>query len=342
MKKVIGLAAAVAMVLSFAMTAAASEWNFYGNARVGTFVTDVDNVGGAADEDTFSEYLQGNSRIGAKVKVSDELSGRFEYGTGVNVRHLYGEWNFGAGKFLVGQSYTPLYMGYSSQVYDSDLGLEDFGACSVSRRPMLQLKFGGFKIAAVQPASDDLSTGGTIEHDLPKIEASYNFDFNNVAFELAAGYNAYEIIDGTNAHDIDSWVIGFGAEAKFGAFFLAGNVYAGENLGPYGLKTASDADPTIDANGHVKDSDGFGYILVAGYKFNDMFKMEAGYGYEESERDGAVSEDDSQAYYIQGKVTMAPGVYMTPEIGVTDLGHDGSNNEESETLYYGIKWQISF
>ena len=266
MKKLIGIFAAFAMVLSCAMTAAAAEWNFYGNARVGTFVHDTDNPG-AADTQTLSENLQSNSRIGAKVKVSDELRGRFEYGTGVNVRHLFGEWDFGAGKLLVGQTYTPMEYGVSNQVFNDDNGLGDYGSTSVGRNPMIRLTFGGFKIAAVAPEEDDLGTGGTIEHDLPKIEAAYAFDFDNIAFEIGAGYNEYEIISGAQTYDVDSWVISLGAEASFGAFYCLGSVYTGENLGSYGFDTASDSSPSISGT-TLNDNDGFGYNLECGGRFN--------------------------------------------------------------------------
>lgn len=52
--------------------------------------------------------------------MSDELTGGFEYGSGVNLRKLYGEWNFGAGSLLIGQTYTPLNYFYSNQVYGGD------------------------------------------------------------------------------------------------------------------------------------------------------------------------------------------------------------------------------
>lgn len=50
-----------------------------------------------------AQKLHGNSRIGARVKVSDSVNGRFEYGAlnGVNLRILWGEWNFGAGSLGV-------------------------------------------------------------------------------------------------------------------------------------------------------------------------------------------------------------------------------------------------
>ncbi len=333
-------AAALAMVLTSAMTAAASEWNFYGNARIGTFFEDTENPGGT-DTTTYNQYLHGNSRIGAKVNVSDELRGRFEYGTGVNVRQLWGEWNFGAGSLLVGQGYTPLYMGYSTQVWNGDNGLENYGACSVSRRPMIQLTFGSLEIAAVQPASDDLGTGGTEEINIPKLEISYSNNINKFSYEIAGGYNSYELSTGGLSYDVDSWVIGLGAEVKFGPAYLAGNVYSGENLGAYGVKTASDADPVVSGT-TLLDNSGFGFILVGGYKFNDMVTVEAGYGYEESELDNTGQEDDSTSYYIQAKLTLAPGVYITPEIGIADHGKDRNGVEEEETTYYGCKWQISF
>jgi predicted porin len=340
MKQFIVGVAALAMVLTAAMNAAASEWNFYGNARIGTFFEDIDIPGGT-DTTNFREYLHGNSRIGAKVRVSDQLRGRFEYGTGVNVRQLWGEWNFGAGSLLVGQGYTPLYMGYSTQVWNGDNGLENYGACSVSRRPMIQLTFGGLEIAAVQPASDDLGTGGTEEISMPKMEISFTSRINNFSYEISGGYNSYELSTGGLSYDVDSWVIGLGAEVKFGPAYLAGNVYTGENLGPYGVKTTSDADPVVSGSTLLENS-GFGFILVGGYKFSDMVTVEAGYGYEDSELDNAPQEDDSTSYYIQAKLTLAPGVYITPEIGIADHGQDRNGAEEEETLYYGCKWQISF
>ncbi|MCG8567180.1 MAG: hypothetical protein MI747_19060, partial [Desulfobacterales bacterium] len=130
MKKLMLFAAA--LVLLAGSTASAAEWNFYGSARVNTFITDFENspfqpkgapaLGLATGDDTknYEQGLQGNARIGAKVKVNDSLKGRFEYGAlqgNANIRLLYGEWNFGAGSLLVGQNYTPLLLPYSNQVY---------------------------------------------------------------------------------------------------------------------------------------------------------------------------------------------------------------------------------
>jgi hypothetical protein len=61
-----------------------------------------------ADTKNISEALQGPTPVSAqRLKFPTNCPARFEYGTTVNVRLLYGEWNFGAGKLLVGQDYLP-------------------------------------------------------------------------------------------------------------------------------------------------------------------------------------------------------------------------------------------
>jgi long-subunit fatty acid transport protein len=88
----------------------------------------------------------------------------------------------------------------------------------------------------------------------------------------------------------------------------------------------------------VLDNDSMGYAMVAGYKLNDRFTFEAGYGFVESDIDEAPADDEAQAYYANVTVTLAPGVFFVPEIG----RFDGKEAIDGETTYYGIKWQINF
>ena len=81
MKNVIVVLAALALM---AGSAHAAEWNFYGIVRMGTFWLDADEISGPDGDVQYSEFLYSTSRIGAKVKVSDELIGRFEYGASYN------------------------------------------------------------------------------------------------------------------------------------------------------------------------------------------------------------------------------------------------------------------
>jgi hypothetical protein len=352
MKKLMVMVAALAMITG---SAYAADWNFYGSARISTFYTstDVNGVNSESD-DQYEQALQGNSRLGAKVKVSDELSAGFEYGASggsANIRHLYGEWNFGAGKLLVGQSYTPLNWFYSDQVYGVDNDLLAQGGIYSGREGMLQLTFGGFKVALLAPdTSADLYTDDEdltydTEVKMPGIELSYEMKMDNFGMKLGAGYQKFDTTVGTVEDSVTSYVLALGADAKFGAFYVGGNVFMGQNAGNM---IAIDTDGSNDWEGGyaaltdtgvVVDNDAMGVIIAAGYTVNDMFNIEAGYGYVETEYDVAAStKDKAQSYYLNTTVTLAPGVFFVPEIGVIDGDETGS----LKTDYFGVKWQINF
>lgn len=328
-----------------AMPAGAAEWDFYGSVRMTTFIMDRD-VSPGQDTTNLNHSLQSNSRIGANVTVNDELQGRFEYGTGVNLRILYGTWNFGPGQLLVGQHYSPLNWFYSNQVVETDNNLLNYGGVYSDRNPMVRLRFGNFRIAAVEPSTSTLNAaaGSRTEVTLPKIEARYTFDLDNLTLDVAGGFNTYELIDpATNiAHDVDSFILALGGRVTFGAVYLASDVWIGQNVGPYGMSNAPADDPTVTGN-TLNDNDAWGFLLVAGMKINEMLSVEAGYGWSEAELDVAGShEDDEQSYYVQGTITFAPGVFIVPEIGVMDGKRDSAGAQQDETVYYGLKWQINF
>ncbi len=335
MKKLMVFVAALALVAGSAMTAAAADWNFYGSSRVATFWVDED----LADTTNYEQGLQGNARIGANVKVSDELTGQFEYGTGVNVRVLWGEWNFGAGALGIGQHYTPLNMFYSNQVFGSDNDLLAQGGVYGGRQSMIQLEFGDFQIAFTEVDDDNLGTGFGTEVDFPAIEVSYDLRMDAFSLALAGGYQSYEV----GGHDVDSWVVAVGGKVNFGAAYVGGNVYLGENAGNL-MAVSVDGDNAWDdgyavydaANNNIADNDNIGFMLAAGMKANDMFAFEIGYGWAETDVLGV--EDEVQAYYVQSTITLAPGVFITPEIGM----FDGDETGDDETIYYGAKWQINF
>ena len=302
------------MVALFSMSASAADWNFYGSARVQTFYTHTDNKNGLKDTTDYGQSLQGNARIGAKV--SDELMGRFEYGASggdANIRHLYGEWNFGSGKLLVGQTVSPLNMSLSNQVYDTDENLNSYGNPFAGRQPMLQLTFGNFKIAAISPDTDTLGVAtATTEVTIPKIEARYRLDIQNAYLEFAGGYQSYKITDSatSRSYDVDSYIGAIGGHITLGSFYLAGDLYFAQNTGPYNLASAVDDMPTLVGTTFT-DNDSMGYIFVGGMKLNDIFSFEVGYGYTEAELDQAGSiKEDAESYYIQSTVTLTDGVFL--------------------------------
>ena len=332
-----------AALMLIAGSALASEWNFYGSARVSTFVKDVDTNTAADDTTSFAQGMQSNSRIGARVKVNDNLTARFEYGTDVNVRILAGEWDFGAGKLLVGQDYTPLAIGLSNMVFNGDENLNSYGNPYAGRHPMIRLTFGAFEIAAIEPAEGTLDiAGATTETNMPKVEASYTYRFDKGFVKAIAGYNTFELKDGAKEYDVDSYAWGIGGKINLGLAYLGANVYGGQNTEVYGMSCAADDDPRI-SGGNIYDTDVLGYILVAGAKINDRITCEAGYGHVKAESDKAgTSDDEATATYVNATITLADGVYIIPEVGFIDNEKDLDGNEESETVYYGAKWQINF
>lgn len=339
------LASLIMCLFLTAGTAFAADWNFYGSSRITSFVTDTDNPGSTADTKTLEHTLQGNARIGANVAVNDAIKARFEYGTGVNIRHLFAEWDFGPGKLLVGQTMSPLNITPSVKTYGGDEGMFNYGAVYAGRQPMLELNFGNFKVAAVRPTSDDLGVAGAvIEFAIPKLEARYTFKFNSGHFHVAGGYNRYDLTDPSTGvtHDVDSLIGAIGGKAELGRYFVGGDIWAGRNTGPYNFRCAAEDMPIVSGSSLI-DIDGWGYLLVAGMKLNQMFSFETGYGHVTSEPDnGAYSEDEVGLWYIQSTVTFAPGVFIVPEVGIIDNKTDNTGAEEPEILYYGMKWQINF
>ena len=364
MKKIIVAVAALALM---AGSAYAADWNFYGSARVSTFWsdTDVDGVDEISDIDDYLEdvqynqQLQTNARIGATVKVSDELTGRFEYGASggnANVRLLYGEWDFGAGKLLVGKDYVPMYLTGSNQVVDNDAALSGWGEIDGSRQAQIKLTFGGFQIAFVENNTNYYGTDdeldaidSNVDVVMPMIQAQYALTYDNWVFTLAGGYQTFDVDDGDIDDDVTSWGLGLDVAATFGAFNVTVQVNGGTNVGNiYNIDVSSLAFGAgyagID-DGKIIDNDAMGGRIAIGYTFNEMFGVEIGYGYQQTEFDMSGSEEDEvQSYYIQFPITLAPGVHVVPEVGVVDYMDNflGNDDGEGETTYFGAKWQINF
>jgi hypothetical protein len=346
MKKIIVLTAVFAMV--FAGTALAADWNFYGSSRVGLFSNTISKemspVTGQ-DFTTTTYAQQGNSRIGANVAAGD-VSGRFEYGTGVNLRLLYGTWNFGGGEMSVGQMYNPTYYAISNSVFATDNNLGSFGN-PFTRQDQIEFKFGGFKIAAVEPTMATIGTysAGT-RITIPKIEAAWDGTVGPVKLGVSGGWQTYEAFNATDdSKSVTSMLGQVYAKYNAGPMYLAGSFAYGVNTGNYGIALFDSTDDAAGfANGEVKDTTSMGFAIVAGFTVNDMIGLEAGYGYVTSSYDNAISNKDDIAmdYYFQVPLTLADGVFIVPEVGVWDYDKDNADNKEGKITYLGAKFQINF
>lgn len=352
MKKIIVAALALALM---AGSAYAAEWNFYGEAMIYTVWTDADTINGADGDTQFAEGLYDASKIGAEVKVSDELSGQFEYGTengNATVRLLYGEWNFGSGILTVGKAYSPIHVTYSNQLVageeGQDLGLGGFGDFDQSRVAQVKLTFGGFSIALLNPednawvfpglSNDDLGGFYDTQTVMPMIAACYKAAFDMGEVQIAGGYNTFEINDD---EDIAAYTIGFGTQLNFGSFGTFATFVWGQNMGNLGADNGTQYAGLAMYNGigtDVDDCESIGATVGVTYAVSDMLTLEAGYGYIHDEMDDANTTSIAQSYYMQAAITLAPGVTVTPEVGMIDQRETG----EDETIYFGACWAIAF
>lgn len=345
MKKLLIIIASLALMAGIVQ---AAEWNFYGSAQVNTFYTDVDN-GPAAATKNLGHGLNGESVVGATVKVSDTLTGMFEYGSengSANVRYLYGVWNFGPGSLLVGQDDEVLAHPGSEQVYNDNAGLGGWGEMATSKKAQVKLILGNFRLAFRAPDTnynDGVNNVTTnTEVKIPSVEARYNFSGDNWNLAINGGYMTYKI--GTvNPESVSSFVVGVGGDITMGAFVIGGNIFGGENVGNLVDADVNGGDTgngyALYTGGKVVDNEALAWKIHATYAINDMFSVHGGYGYMSTELDNNSTKDDVKSYYLQFPITLAPGVFVVPEAGGVDYNQTGAANK---TTYFGAKWQIDF
>lgn len=368
MKKLLVGLFAVAMVIAFTAPTMAAEWSFYGSARMSTFVenndvTMTDTTTTEAGEEvvtrTWSDdqssttwALQGNSRIGAKVAANDNgISGRFEYGSGPNLRLLYGQWDFGGGALLLGQDYCPTTAFISNQVWAGDNDLIYYGMPYIGRQPQAKLKMGGFQLAFITPnTSLPANDTGEALATFPRTEAAYNFKTDMFFIRPYAGINVYDI-EGGSDDSITSWLGGMTFGVTPGAFFFKGGAYYSLNPIEYGILTDTDI-PASYVNGTVEDTHSWGFQAIVGFKASDMITIEGGVGAsaydqdDEREVTDAIDTDFDEAdavdwsYYGNASITLAPGFFIVPEVGFVDREDVGTF--DNDTFYVGAKWQINF
>lgn len=366
-------------VLCLAAPAMAAEWNFYGSARLWTGIKSTDKeyfdvnsaTGGGSFDDTDTQWQDlGNSRIGAKVKLSDQISGAFELGFGtpsggdIYHRKLYGVWNFGDGSLLVGRDYTPIAVFYSARSGDCDENLLNFGAAYEGRRNQIKLTYMDLQVALVEPSAggvvyettNESYSGDDTDFLLPKIVVGYNFKTDMMEINPFAGYQRVTYVaqdpdTGDEGEEIlSSYVVGVGGKFTFDPVYVNVSVYYAVNPGAYGLAQSAWSQTLYDNESNsFEDNTSMGGLLVAGYKVNDTVTVEAGYGYVKGESDyitlDGTKESTASCYYINVPITLADGFFVVPEISIEDYGdvdtYDGSI-DNGTIAYYGVRWQIDF
>jgi len=337
-------------------------------------------VNGQDDDQATQWYFQGNSRMGAKVKA-DKISGHIELAMGPNsssngdggdtnvaTRRAYGVWKFGDNASLkVGKDYSPVSDFISSQFFDAD-GQQYGEGEFYGRRPAgLTLILGNFELAALTPSyGADVgttatgingATGGDPDSYIPRFEASYNLKLSSGYIKPFGGFQYYTVEDngiGNITGDIDvwSWAIGVSTKWDIGAFSIAGQVSYGMNEGAVtgwdaGSNARSSSLPYLKNGDDIADVYTLQAIIVPALRLNDTLRFEAAFGYRSDNPDGASgpnngTPDGVWITYLQALITLAPGVFLCPEVGYYDYMDNPAGDDQGNQWYAGAKWQIDF
>ena len=374
MKKLIALFA----VLLFAAPAMAADWAFYGSQRIATWYTDRDygdaTVNGQDDDQATQWYFQGNSRLGAKIKA-DKVSGQIEFGLGkggdggdtsVVTRRAYGVWKFTDNAWLkVGKDNATVTDVISNQMYDADGNLYGEGNFYGRRPAGLTLGIGEFELAFLTPSyGADVgttatgvngATGGDPDSYIPRLEAAYKLRLGAGYIKPFAGFQYYTVEEtglGNVTNDLDVWsyVIGVSTSWNIGAFSIGGQLSYGMNQGAVtGWDTGS--NPRTSSLPYLKNGDDIADVytlqalIVPALKFSDTLRFEAGFGFRQDNADdapGYSQKDEVWVGYLQAMITMAPGVFLVPEVGYYDFMDGVNGADEGNQWYVGAKWQIDF
>ncbi len=378
MKKwsLIGLVFMLAVLLAMPVMAAKAEKSatIYGSVRMATWwgVYDAPSNSTVDDDEDLIWDLQGNSRLGAKVKIGS-LSGRYELGLpgagGSNntyTRLIYGAWNFGGGSLLIGQTYTPAAW-FSNQAAMGDWGFIGYGFMYDGRQPQIKLSTGGFYVALVRPSTAGMPEGTAIDTTLPKIYIGYDMKAGNFFLGPGFMYNTFNAELNNFDDDIASWAIYLKGKANFGAVNLKFSGYYGVNLGNAGIAGPSDSAvlvPTATATAttfavnpatgaieastettaldySVEDTTTWGGYLQVGFKAGTI-GITLGYGYAVSDNDTYGDPDAHQSYFIQANIPFTKGFFIVPEFSYFDEMDDTNGCEEADMWFLGAKWQLNF
>lgn len=345
MKKQLVILSAVAAVTAFAVPAMA-DTTLYGSARMAVFYNSIDTKTASGTQAGIDEHLQANSRFGANFSNGD-VGGKFELGlknsedaSAAYTRLIYGTYNFGAGKLTVGQDYNSYYT-FTAQTHKDDNGLNGFGSLWDGRQAQLRVNLNnGLYFAAIQPTGNvQNSNAETSTVPLKVIVPKLNVGYAGKAGALS--YNAGVVGQSFKIETINEQVtalLGYvNGKAGFGATTLMFNASYAQNAGDMGFSGREKFSSTAK-----KDAAGFEGYVQLNQKLSDKIAANVGLGYVTDKRDSDAKADNKMAFFVNAPITLAKGVYVTPEVSYYDNMKSATGTNESKSYGAGAQFRIDF
>lgn len=308
----------------------------------------------ANENDNFLYGVQNNSRVGVKLKVGN-FSGQVELGANeetvlgvsvdnaVGLRQAWGAYSFGnAGTLLAGKTDTPTSMsGFSSDIMDTDGGLNGFGGTTTStRRFQIAYQVMGLNIAIIEndmrvnsTTFDNYKDGGEV---IPRIAISYTYKNPSLMAKVGATYSA---LNGslTSPTDPDTrWttIHAFGIVAGVKPTFLDGRMWLSimarfgmnedlyneaktvANNGSQGHSAFGGAPTIVNNDGTVYNVTRLSAVVELGYKANDYIAAILGAGYQYTTLDTSAFPNDINSYavYLQAPYTVSKNFALIPQL----------------------------
>lgn len=304
----------------------------------------------ANESDNFLYGVQGNSRVGVKLKVGN-FSGQVELGANeqtvlgvsvsnaVGLRQAWGAYSFGnAGTLLAGKTDTPTSMsGFSSDIMDTDGGLNGFGGTTTStRRFQIAYQVMGLNIAIIENdmrANIDSVKSNVVGTDvdgndiynykdggevIPRIAISYTYKNPSLMAKVGATYSALNGSLRQHSDPDTRWatIHAFGIVAGVKPTFMDGRMWLsvmarfgmnehlyGEaktvaNKGSQGHSVFGFAPTFVNADGTVYNVTRLSAVVELGYKANDYIAAILGAGYQYTTLDTSAFPNDINSYAV--------------------------------------------
>lgn len=382
-KQMMTIAAIGALSAVTALPAMAADITPYGSARLTTFwnineKSDAVGAGLGGTNQGYDEHLQTNARFGVDFK-NGEITGKAEFGVAANaqtgtgttatdnavaLRLLYGAWDFGSGKLVVGKDYNRYYTFVTQVAKNEAGGLNGIGSLWDGRAAQLRVDMkNGLYISFIEPTGNVANNGygeqesitatntTSKEAQLPKVNIGYAGKAGAATYNIGAVAQTYRLKNTATTVISDQVTSALG--------YLNGAVVMGDtkvmyNVS-YGMNPAEMGFSGRLARGTANGSDdvmGFEGYLQLTQKLSPSLSVNIGTGYvydrgENATANGKITEDKLAAY-INLPITLAKNVTVVPEFYYEDQFSSTyttalvKTSGKSQMYQVGAKWQIDF